>query len=256
MDPCEFLTWDSEFFGRRIARMRAEVRCDNDFATTLAWCERERIDCLYLLVEADDLQNLSSASEHGFRLVDVRVTLERRLGISAMNDHPPNKRPTGWRMRPFQATDLPALEALAAGCFRQTRFYADPNFVGPARERLYPTWMRRSCEELAAQVFVAEADGRPIGAITCERGGGKVGQIGLFAVDPGFRGAGVGAGLVDAALRWFADETLNETVRVVTQGANIAAQRTYQKAQFLACRTQFWWHRWFNTASCHAGQQE
>lgn len=246
MEPCDFLTWDSEFFGRRIARVRRKILCARSISTALEWCERERIDCLYLLAEAGDPQTLALAGEHGFRLVDVRVTLERRLATPLPDARLPSERPDWW-LRPFRAADLPALETLAANCFRGTRFYADSRFAGSARERLYPTWMRRSCEGGATQVLVVEAAGRPVGAVTCEHvGEATVGQIGLLAVEAEFRGTGIGAKLVDAAVRWFATKNSNESVRVVTQGANIAAQRTYQKAHFLTCETQLWWHRWFD----------
>lgn len=246
MEPCDFLTWDSEFFGRRIARVRREFLCAQGLSAALKWCERERIDCLYLLVESGDSQTLALAGECDFRLVDVRVTLERRLATRLLDVHLASDRP-GWWLRPFRTADLPTLETLAANCFRQTRFYADPRFAGPMREWLYPTWIRRSCEGGAAQVLVMEVAGELAGVVTCEHSDeATIGQIGLLAVRAEFRGMGVGAKLVDAAVRWFAAETPSEFVRVVTQGANIVAQRTYQKANFWTYQTQLWWHRWFD----------
>jgi len=47
------------------------------------WAARERIECLYFLADSGDPETAPLAEESGFRLVDLRVTLERRLGGSA-----------------------------------------------------------------------------------------------------------------------------------------------------------------------------
>jgi hypothetical protein len=36
------------------------------------------------------------------------------------------------------------------------------------------------------------------------------------------------------------------TATVVTQGRNVAAQRTYQGAGYRTSRTSLWFHRWFD----------
>ncbi|HEY6323560.1 MAG TPA: GNAT family N-acetyltransferase [Thermoanaerobaculia bacterium] len=47
------------------------------------WAARERIECLYFLADSGDPETARLAEESGFRLVDLRVTLERRLGGSS-----------------------------------------------------------------------------------------------------------------------------------------------------------------------------
>jgi ribosomal protein S18 acetylase RimI-like enzyme len=44
------------------------------------WVAREGIECLYFLADPGDPKTAPLAEESGFRLVDLRVTLERRLG--------------------------------------------------------------------------------------------------------------------------------------------------------------------------------
>ncbi len=42
------------FWGRRIARIEAAGFVTDCGAAALEWCRRERVECAYLLVDADD----------------------------------------------------------------------------------------------------------------------------------------------------------------------------------------------------------
>jgi RimJ/RimL family protein N-acetyltransferase len=46
------------------------------------------------------------------------------------------------------------------------------------------------------------------------------------------------------ALQWFADQGM-DSMEVVTQGRNVAAQRLYQKCGFATKEVQLWYHHWF-----------
>jgi ribosomal protein S18 acetylase RimI-like enzyme len=46
------------------------------------------------------------------------------------------------------------------------------------------------------------------------------------------------------ALDWFAQQQV-DTVTVVTQGRNIAAQALYQRRGFITQSQQLWYHKWF-----------
>ena len=77
MTTPRFLDWDTQFFGVRIASLSALDAGPLDSAAlerALVWCRTERIDCLYLRSDADDVTTLRAAGEHRFRFVDVRVT--------------------------------------------------------------------------------------------------------------------------------------------------------------------------------------
>ena len=53
---CTYLDWDSEFFGRRIARLNRHRLNEASLDEMLAWCRASRIDCLYFLADCDDAQ--------------------------------------------------------------------------------------------------------------------------------------------------------------------------------------------------------
>ena len=56
---CRLLAWDSEFFGKRIARAYTE-RINEDLLREITdWCAENRIDCLYLLAASNDPATIS-----------------------------------------------------------------------------------------------------------------------------------------------------------------------------------------------------
>jgi dTDP-4-amino-4,6-dideoxy-D-galactose acyltransferase len=240
-NQCEYLPWDSEFFGRRIARVLPE-RLSQDIAEAAEeWCERNSIHCLYLLADATDPQTIRQAEENRFHLVDIRMTLSRKLSEPA----PPSERLAAGTVRSATAADVEPLKLIARESHRDSRFYADPHFATEQCDKLYERWIERSCADYADIVFVAEREGRPVGYITCKQNDAKIGQIGLLAVDSRAVGLGLGSALIAAALDWFREHKL-ESVLVVTQGRNVRAQRCYQRMGFTTDVLQLWYHRWFS----------
>lgn len=71
----------------------------------------------------------------------------------------------------------------------------------------------------------------------------RLGSIGLIGVGARHRGSGLGAALVAAALDWLAAHGAGRA-EVVTQGANVAAQRLYQRAGFVTREVGLWYHLW------------
>lgn len=237
---CEYLTWDSGFFGRRIGRVLPARLTPELVAEVEAWRQANRIDCLYALVDSDDRQTIHLAEKHGFTFVDVRLTLscalpreiaERPLRVSGL-------------IRPARGEDLPAIRTIARESHQDSRFYFDPHFERQRCDALYETWIEKSCHGYADAVLVAEKDNGAIGYITCQSLDASTGQIGLLAVSAGAARQGFGSALIASALGWFRDRG-HEQVRVVTQGRNIRAQRSYQRAGFVVDALQLWYHRWW-----------
>jgi dTDP-4-amino-4,6-dideoxy-D-galactose acyltransferase len=245
--PCELLSWDTEFFGRRIGRVQAD-QLDAEQASEIdQWCRRNAIEGLYFLAGAEDLVTIQVAESHGFRLVDIRVTFERELVITV--EAPPPVPVSDRRIRAFEPGDLPALRAMAREAHTDARFFSDPEFSRQKAEDLYEAWITLECQGRAQQVLVAAPEAnQPIGYISCHLDSpGGAGTIGLAAVSGGFRGRGVGKSLVEAGLDWFMAQGLRQ-VTVVTQGKNLAAQRLYQRSGFLTADMQLWYHKWYSTS--------
>jgi dTDP-4-amino-4,6-dideoxy-D-galactose acyltransferase len=238
-DLCRLLDWDSEFFGRRIAQVSGH-RLDAALADDiLAWAKRHAVECLYFLADADDPATGRVAEERGFRQVDVRVTLERRLdGLLAPADDASHG-----LVRPAVANDRPALRALARVSHRDSRFYHDPGFPAARCDDLYETWIDKSVSGYAERVLVVDHDETAVGYVSCHFSDADNASIGLFAVSPAHQGRGAGRALLAAALRWFAEHG-RRRVTVVTQGRNARAQRLYEGGGFTRHAVQLWYHRW------------
>jgi dTDP-4-amino-4,6-dideoxy-D-galactose acyltransferase len=238
---CQYLDWDSSFFRRRIARINSDQLNTELIESVLMWCDTNRIDCLYFLGDPCDQSTVRIAEGGGFRLVDIRVTLEKEL----RNGLPRENEDLETVVRPSTLKHIHALRMIARSSYRDTRFYYDPNFPDSLCGALYETWIEKSCKGYADCVLVAEVGTQPVGYISCHKLEKKEGQIGLAGVSEEFQGRDIGHRLVSESLVWFARQGV-ERVRVVTQGRNVKAQRLYQRSGFLTKEVQLWYHRWFS----------
>lgn len=234
---CRRLDWDSAFFGLPIARVDADRLDDAAAAAAVAWCRHESIRCLYYLAPLDATA-MRVAEAHGFHAVDVRLVFARAAEAGA---------PTaGVEVRPFAPVDAAPLRAIARTAFRGTRFDVDPGFPRGLAADLYDVWLARSTSGWARHVLVGVVDHTPVGFVTCHDDGSEAWRIGLIGVAESARGCGVGRALVRAALD-VCGRAGGRTMSVTTQGANVAAQRLYQRAGFVTSTVHVWYHRWFET---------
>ena len=235
-EPCQFLEWDTAFFGRRIARVNGNRLDAAQADRVLAWCAEHQIECLYFLADSDDEATVRAVEARGFDFVDVRMTLERTGTAPAMPSD----------MRLSRAEDVPALKVMAATHHRNSRFYYDRHFLRAQVDAMYSIWIERSCDGTYADaVLVVERNGQPAGYVTCETQASN-GEIGLLGVGEAWQKQGVGMALVNGSLAWFGERGI-ETIEVVTQGRNINAQRLYQRGGFVTKQVQLAYHRWFES---------
>jgi dTDP-4-amino-4,6-dideoxy-D-galactose acyltransferase len=237
-DPiCTRLEWDSKFFERRIARLNRPRLDDKTMVESRAWCDSNRIDCLYFLADADHHETPRLAEANDFLLADVRVTLERNI---TQADQAPSESD---RIRSAREDDLGILRGIARTGHRDTRFYFDEHFDRMKCDLLYETWIDNSFRGFAQAVLVAEVEGKPAAYLTCHLKD-QESQIGLVGVGENHRGMGLGTKLVQHFLSWSREQGARRAM-VVTQGRNLAAQRLYQRNAFVTASLQLWYHGWF-----------
>jgi dTDP-4-amino-4,6-dideoxy-D-galactose acyltransferase len=231
------LDWDTQFFGVRIASLQGSELGPEDVRQALAECERERVECLYLRSDADDVTTLRAAGEHGFRMVDVRITFDARMAeLPTLAAHP--------GVRAAHAGDVPALRAIAAYNHVNTRFYADGRFPRERCDELYATWIEKSVGGWAERVLVVDEGRGAAGYLSIHLRPEKKAEIGLVGLARDAQGRGLGKQLVGSALAWMRAQGC-ERASVVTQGRNVAAQRLYQACGFRTRALELWHHRWF-----------
>lgn len=239
--PATFLSWDTDFFGHRIAHANSNRLSAEGYEALETWCTKNQIDCLYFLADSDHQPTISVLESNQFHFVDIRVILETRLS----NPRPANP-PANIVLRLSTPADTEPLLSITSNAYTQSRFYADSCFSRETCSQLYETWLRNSIEtDYADAVVVAELDHTAVGYVTCHlnKPDGE-GNIGLVGVVETARGQRVGSQMIDYALNWFADHNM-QAVNVVTQGRNISAQRLYQHSGFITRSVQVWYHKWF-----------
>jgi dTDP-4-amino-4,6-dideoxy-D-galactose acyltransferase len=234
---CEELTWDSSFFGLRVARLKPSRLTAGDLSEALQWCTLHEINCLYFLADPDHRETARLAEDAGFQLVDIRVTLTHSAGSDEDGETPDQ------RIRLFRDSDLEPLKAIARVSHRDSRFFFDESFRKERAEALYETWIERSCGGWASAVFVAELNGLACGYCSCHLDDGA-GRIGLIALAPHAQGQSLGSHLVAAAMSYFRKQGIAK-VSVATQGRNVRAQRLYQHCGFATDSMMLWYHKWF-----------
>jgi dTDP-4-amino-4,6-dideoxy-D-galactose acyltransferase len=232
--PCTLLPWDTDFWGVRIARVEGSRLTPPLLERVDEWSQENEVSCLYFLADATDAPTALTAEDGDFRLMDVRVELRRRAGPEQVN-----------RVREAREDDTEPLRAIARASHGITRFYADPRFSNARCDDFYDTWITRSLGGWARQVLVAERDDRAVGYVSCHLDDAEsLGSIGLIAVDERARGGGIGVSLARAAVDWCAAAGA-ETVSVVTQGRNVNALRTFERAGFVVHELGLWFHKWY-----------
>jgi len=235
------LPWDSEFFGVRIAQVDSVAFADSRRAECLNWCHEQRVECAYLFVDSRDQALLDAACGGGFRLVDVRLTLKASARNSIVSELPDDV-----RLRASRESDVDALSRIATNAHHDTRFYIDGRFGRARCDALYQLWIAKSCRGWADHVVVAERAGEAVGYVTCHKTE-AAGRLGLVGVAQEARGLGIGRAMIGEALRWLADEGVDD-VSVATQARNTAGLSLYQKTGFAVRSIDCGFHKWFPVA--------
>lgn len=218
----ELLSWDSEWWGVKIGR--GNTLMDE-------WARENTVGCMWILIPAKDQEDIHRAEQGGARFMDMRVEFSRRT------------EPMLSYARPFNKTDVEPLAAISRTAFRGlTRFYADPRFPDDRCDDLYENWFRQSADGWAEEILVVGDGDGPVGFVTVHADDAHA-WIGIIAVSEHLRGKHVGRALTDSAIDWAYHRRVPE-ITVVTQGANIAAQRTFQASGFRTTDTSVWMHKW------------
>ena len=236
-EKLKVLEWDSAFFSRKIACLYDAGLLLGCAAEFHKWVADNKVDCVYFLAQAADIEPIRLAESQGFKLVDLRLTLSQDLDVCQVASDARSL------IRKVERRDIAELKKIAGISHRGSRFYRDGNFNAARCDNLYETWIEKSCDGFADAVFIVELEKTAAGYITCHLQGSTGASIGLLGISESLRGQGVGRSLVTTALAWLREQG-RKSVSVATQGHNISAQKLYQRCGFVSQMTEIWYHYW------------
>jgi ribosomal protein S18 acetylase RimI-like enzyme len=240
---CEYLDWDSEFFGFHIGRINRSYLTPDLLKEINSWSVQNSIECLYFLANLDKPDSLYLSEISGFHLVEIRITYDYHL-----ENWDPERYPADGQnlvVRAFEEPDLPQMQEIARDSYENSRFYFDDRFSKSMCQKYYQTWIKKSSQGGAEMVLVAEADERILGYITGNIDSPGEGQLELTAVDSRYRRKGVGQTLFRNALTWYINHGTRR-ITVATQGRNVTTQRMIEKHGFLKESVQPYFHKWYS----------
>jgi GNAT superfamily N-acetyltransferase len=212
------LEFDTDWFGCRVGR------CDGPPSTVDQWGKDNSVACLYTLVPLSKIASVHDLAHRGFRMVDVRVEFAARSKFLTSD------------ARLADASDHEAIRLMAETAFQRTRFHNDRHFDRDRVNAMYANWALNT----DAVALVVDTPVGPAGFVTI----GDT-HLELIAVEPSQRGHGYGR-LLAAGAMTLAHTNGRHELRVVTQGGNHAAQRTFQSVGFTLVDTSLWLHKWYD----------
>jgi ribosomal protein S18 acetylase RimI-like enzyme len=184
----------------------------------------------YAKVDTARLDHLNSLAAAGFQVVDVNLTFERQPAGEAC----PRPAPSDLSIRPPQPADHEALLAIAASCFKYSRFHLDPWIPQATADAIKRSWVENYLlGRRGESLWVAERAGRPVAFLCLLAAPGESGTvriIDLVGVAPAYQGQGVGRSLVDFFIT--SSYPAYQLLRVGTQVANIPSVRLYETCGF------------------------
>ena len=230
MSYIEILDWDSGFFGYKVARARTGLSTA-DIPLLLQELDTAKVKLAYYF--SDDQIIFPDNNSFEVKLVDKKLTYLKQVQSFETCEF----------ISTYHSEDIPEeLLNLSLESGHCSRFNVDENIGRQKFEELYRQWIRASLTgQLNYKVLVYKREGNIAGFVTIGNKG-DFADIGLIAVDERYRGQGIGKYLVQAAENYCNDSLVK--IQVVTQAANKAACRLYEKCGFEIGSTEFVYHLW------------
>jgi dTDP-4-amino-4,6-dideoxy-D-galactose acyltransferase len=219
----EPLSWDSEFFGRKIGALTGSWT-PLSVASDLSSARKQGYDYLISRPPVEDAAAIRALEAAGFYLTDLGVTWasEVRAYLDAAG------RAGAAEARHAREDDIPWLQRTASNLFPLSRFYHDPFYTRADADRLHEAWLANSVRGKAADAVLLIPGS---GFVTCKIARDGAGEVVLIGVVDGARQRGAGRALMTAAVEWFRSKGV-ANLRVKTQVKNLQAMNFYRRLGF------------------------
>lgn len=226
----EILPWDSDFFKFKVARIKEHINLDNNKPLLKILFEND-VNLVYY--SSPDKLKIPESSFYTILLVDKKVTYSKEIS----NQHLNNKIESYNKHYPEEK-----LVTLAISSGIYSRFNTDERIGRQNFEALYSQWIFKSvAKEIAEEVLVYKENNDIQGFVTIGKKGNRA-DIGIIAVDPSFRGKGIGKALMFEAENFYYNKL--DMIQVVTQGDNLPACKLYESCGYAVEKAEFFYHLW------------
>lgn len=224
----EILQWDSDFFNFKVAKINNDVLLNDVFFGKLY---NGNVQLAYYSSKTKLTESFNEY--YSVALVDEKITFLKEIEKSSLIDK------TESYLEKYPDKKLIKL-SIESGIY--SRFNVDPKIGKNKFEELYTEWIIKSVsKEIADDVLVYKIDDQIAGFVTIGQKNGKA-DIGIIAVDKGYRGKGIGKTLMKVAENFYFDKL--KLIQVVTQSDNLPAIKLYVSCGYKQEKTEYFYHLW------------
>jgi dTDP-4-amino-4,6-dideoxy-D-galactose acyltransferase len=213
MEYIKFLTWESEFFLKKIG----EVVFENNWGEMLVE-DLNRFDLVQAKVNTDQIDRLDKLFDLDFRLSQSEVSFIYEVDKCDQNPD--------YRIADIE--DMSAVQEIAKDVFCYSRF-RPPWFDKKDKESLYSIWAEKAIRGIFDNVCLVSGEKDLLfGFVTLRDNNDGTARIGLLAQKTKEHMNHCGRKLVQAAISWCSERQIVR-LKVTTQLSNILAIRLYER---------------------------
>ena len=223
--------WDSDFFNKAIFDLAVEqvdeLRC-GDFTGMQEAMIQIKIPATHTAL-LDKVQSL------GFKFIESEVDFSKQIIET---------RSAPSMINLAASEEIPVIMELAAQAFSFSRFRT-PWFQPGDSARFYAQWAKNAVLKIHDDICLKIAnkqDDEISGFVTGKRLENAVTRIGLICVTQRYRGQKMGLQLLNSIEQWSLEQGA-DTIRVATQGSNVAACAFYISHGYAINAINYWFYR-------------
>ena len=233
------LEWDSNFWGFPVAYLSSKHLTDNIMLRIENIIKRDHIKLVEYICNCHDNRSVKTAENNEFHFTDIRLSFEKHLKSKHESVLPEN-----YTFEKAQADHVQVLREISKGLYKDSRYFFDENFDRKKVIEFYQGWVEKAVfGKYDDECYCLYDQINPIGFCTIKYNISNTANIGLFGLSKSYQGKGLAKKLLYLTFNMLLEKSI-QSVFVVTQGRNYAAQRLYQSAGFLTKATELWYHKW------------
>jgi dTDP-4-amino-4,6-dideoxy-D-galactose acyltransferase len=234
MSELVFLSWDSIFFEKNIAKIHIDEKDFNQINDTINLIRSSNFDLVYVFSKKTiSSEVIELLSKNNIILFDKKITYS--LNLDEIIPLSNNETISIWDNE-FNDEILEIL--LESG--KYSRFKLDER-LNPYFEKMYIVWLQKSInKEIADITFSIKVDNHIAGFVTLKKKNLQA-NIGLIGISSKYQNKGLGSKLMNQVFTWCKENGIT-SCEVVTQKDNAIACKFYEKNKFKQLNEQFIFH--------------